>query len=59
MTKGFGGMKKILRATKSRMFSYALIMLSVVFIFVGVHEGEHLIVLHKAIRICMECIGIG
>lgn len=29
------------------------------FIAVGVMHEEHLVVLHKAINICLECIGIG
>ncbi|MCM1189587.1 MAG: hypothetical protein NC541_09855 [bacterium] len=29
------------------------------FIGVGLMRGEHLDVLEKAVRICLECIGIG
>ncbi len=44
----------------SRYISYALLALSVAFIFVGTYyEDEHLIVFKKAVKICMECIGIG
>lgn len=48
------------KITKSRTFTYLVLALSIVFIFVGTYYGdEHLIVLQKAVRICMECIGIG
>lgn len=29
------------------------------FIAIGIMRGEHLEVLGKAVRICLECIGIG
>ncbi len=37
----------------------ALIVLSVIMIAIGVAMGEHMSVLQKSIRICLECIGIG
>ncbi len=40
--------------------SLALIFTSIVFLLIGtISRGEHLIILEKAIRICLECIGIG
>ncbi len=36
-----------------------LIFVAVILIIVGVLSGEHLSVLQKSIRICLECIGIG
>ncbi len=38
-----------------------LVMLaaSIAALIFGVCRGEHLIVLQKAVNICMECIGIG
>lgn len=36
-----------------------LLMLSVLFIGIGVLRQEQLEVLNKAVRICLECIGIG
>nr|WP_200814969.1 CD1871A family CXXC motif-containing protein [Scatolibacter rhodanostii] len=36
-----------------------LILLGVVFIFIGASRGEVKTVLMKAIYICLECIGIG
>lgn len=35
------------------------IILSGVFIWIGINRGEVSIVFNKAIRICMECIGLG
>jgi hypothetical protein len=43
----------------NKTLRYVLLILSLVFIFVGVFRGEHLIVLQKAVHICLECIGIG
>lgn len=34
-------------------------VLGIVFMFFGVYRGEANIVLAKAIRVCLECIGIG
>ena len=36
-----------------------LLVCGVLFLVVGVLREEHLTVLEKAIRICLECIGIG
>ena len=37
----------------------ALAMVGVVCMAVGVHLGELEIIFSKAIRVCLECIGIG
>ncbi len=34
-------------------------LLGLVFMFLGAYRGETDIVLSKAIRVCLECIGIG
>lgn len=36
-----------------------VLALGLVMVGIGVVRGEHQIVLNKAIRICLECIGIG
>ena len=36
-----------------------LLLAGAVMIVLGIVRGEHQIVLDKAIRICLECIGIG
>ena len=38
---------------------YALLLAGVAFIAVGVWRAEYLVVLKKAVMICLECIGIG
>nr|WP_314277760.1 CD1871A family CXXC motif-containing protein [uncultured Peptostreptococcus sp.] len=44
---------------KSRTFSIVLVLVSMLMIYHGYNIGEAQVVLDKAIRICMECIGIG
>ena len=39
--------------------SLCLFLLGTLMIWLGVLRGEHHTVLEKAIRICLECIGIG
>ena len=38
---------------------YGLLALALAIIAAGVIRGEQLEVLNKAVRICLECIGIG
>jgi len=38
---------------------YALLAASLLFIGVGILREEHLMVLKKAVKICLECIGVG
>jgi len=44
---------------KSRVLSVALVALGIVMMYIGAQRGEVLVVLNKAIKVCMECIGIG
>ena len=37
----------------------ALAIAGATFLLIGIFSGQALAVLHKAVRICMECIGIG
>jgi len=34
-------------------------VLGIVFVALGLMGGEHITVLGKAVRVCLECIGIG
>lgn len=34
-------------------------LIGLIFMFFGVYRGEADVILSKAIRICLECIGIG
>ena len=36
-----------------------ILLLSVVFMGIGIWQEEYLEVMEKAVRICLECIGIG
>ncbi|MCR4703601.1 MAG: hypothetical protein K5665_08070 [Saccharofermentans sp.] len=36
-----------------------LILLAVALIVTGILTDQHISVLHKAVRICMECVGLG
>lgn len=49
-------MKKII---KSRYFTLFVLVISGAMIYYGYQNDEVRVVLEKAIRICMECIGIG
>ena len=41
------------------VFAIVVLALAAAFIFIGVFRGEPGLILQKAIRICLECIGIG
>lgn len=38
---------------------WGLLALAAAFLAAGLARGEHLEVMEKAVRICLECIGIG
>lgn len=45
---------------KSVLFArYSLLGLAVILIAAGLLKQEHLEVMQKAVKICLECIGIG
>ncbi|WP_310602345.1 CD1871A family CXXC motif-containing protein [Anaerosporobacter sp.] len=44
---------------KKNKIGVALLSLGVLFFIVGFYNGEVMVVLNKAIRICLECVGIG
>lgn len=44
---------------KSKLKSYVVLGIAVTFIGYGIFRGEVLTVLAKAIKICLECVGIG
>ena len=46
------------RMTKG-MVSVILLAVSIIFIAIGISQGQHTDVMNKAIRICLECVGIG
>ena len=48
-----------MRKTKADRLWLPLALLGAVMIAFGVSRGEAAVVLNKAIRICLECIGVG
>lgn len=44
---------------KLKIVQFMLLAVSVLFIGIGLMRQEHLEVMQKAVRICLECIGIG
>ena len=48
-----------MKSRKKRFVGPALLIAALVFLFIGVQNGEMKTVLKKATTICMECIGIG
>ncbi len=47
------------RAIVLNLIRAVTIILAVTFIVIGIMREEHLEVLRKAVKICLECIGIG
>jgi hypothetical protein len=44
---------------KNKISTFLLILIAIVFIVLGFLRSDNLEVLNKAIRVCLECIGIG
>ena len=44
---------------KFRLTSLVLLCMGIAMMYIGAQRGEVLVVLNKAIKVCMECIGIG
>jgi len=54
------GISKIKKMNFSKEnMKYIFLALSLIFIGMGVFREEHLVVLQKAVNICLECIGVG
>jgi len=53
--------RSALKSTKKALWRLRLGTLAAAFLLIGIGlaRGEHLEVLQKAVRICLECIGIG
>jgi hypothetical protein len=49
------------KQSKGKVSRLPLLLLAAgaLFVFLGIYRGETRVVLQKAIRICLECIGIG
>ncbi|MCX7885077.1 MAG: CD1871A family CXXC motif-containing protein [Caloramator sp.] len=44
---------------RGKLLRYGILIMSILFIIIGIYRKETSIVLKKAINICLECIGIG
>ena len=44
---------------QKKFFKISLLLVAAAFIAIGILCGENTLVLQKAVRICMECIGLG
>ncbi|MDD6920411.1 MAG: CD1871A family CXXC motif-containing protein [Eubacteriales bacterium] len=47
------------KKNETKLKSYLVLGVAVAFISYGIFRGETLTVLAKAIKICLECVGIG
>lgn len=52
-------MRSALQSKAILILRYGLLGASVLLIAIGLARQEHLEVMQKAVRICLECIGIG
>lgn len=48
-----------LKLLQKNFFKISLLLIATAFIAIGILRGENTLVLQKAVRICMECIGLG
>ncbi len=51
--------KNLMQQRNKKYIAPALLILSALLIFYGAVDGEAAIVLRKATKICLECIGVG
>lgn len=48
-----------MKISKINKIRYAIVVVAILFITIGVMRGENSEVLEKATNICLQCIGIG
>lgn len=47
------------RFSQKNISGFILLVIGAVFVCIGILHGEPLQVMQKAVKICLECIGIG
>ena len=47
------------RFIRNNLAAVCILAAAAVFLLLGVYRGEVMLVFAKAVRICMECIGLG
>lgn len=52
-------MEKIKPEQSSNVVRFGVLLSSILFIGIGIMKQEQIEVLQKAVKICLECIGIG
>ena len=52
-------MCRMFKYKKEKFAAVIILIVSIVLIVAGIALGDHEDVMSKAVRICMECIGIG
>ncbi|NLL91947.1 MAG: hypothetical protein GX222_05955 [Ruminococcaceae bacterium] len=52
-------MCRLSKNKKEKLAALIIFVVSIILIAVGIASGDHEDVMSKAVRICMECIGIG
>lgn len=50
---------KMILQNNKKIIPLLLLGVGVIFIVMGINRGEVAIVFNKAVRVCLECIGIG
>lgn len=53
------GRQRLAVKTKRSVVSVGILVLSIILIGIGIINQEHLEVMQKAVKVCLECIGIG
>lgn len=48
-----------MKKDKKKFVGYAFAVIGIAMMLIGVGDNEHREVFEKAVRICLECIGIG